>query len=464
MTHGAHDDALPGHDHHDAHHTHEHTPADATAASPTVRPLGALRPVAPAAWGDGERIAILDPYSGIAGDMTLGALVAVGLDPEWLRALPATLGLEDVAVRIAAVQRAGIGCVKVDFEIPPQPHGRHLSQIRALVAAAGVVPPVVRDAADRVFTLIAEQEAEIHATTVERVHLHEVGAVDAILDVVGSVWGLHLLGVSRLFCGPIQTGDGFVRAAHGVLPVPAPATLRILEGLPVRPGPDGAGELVTPTGAALVRVLSSGTAPREYVPRRSGFGAGTREFADRANALRLVLAELPPVLNSGPSGADDRQSVVLLAADVDDMSGEYLAAATDALRAAGALDVVLVPTVMKKGRPGARIEVLARPADADELESRIFQHTSTIGVRRSDATRRALPRSVHEIDVAGRRVRVKVARGPDGRTRVKPEFDDLAAASAATGRPVVELAEMAMRAAASLTSAAASDGTVEAKR
>jgi uncharacterized protein (DUF111 family) len=200
------------------------------------------------------------------------------------------------------------------------------------------------------------------------------------------------------------------------------------------------------------------------VPRRSGFGAGTREFADRANALRLVLAELPPVLNSGPSGADDRESVVLLAADVDDMSGEYLAAATDALRAAGALDVVLVPTVMKKGRPGARIEVLARPADADELESRIFQHTSTIGVRRSDATRRALPRSVHEIDVAGRRVRVKVARGPDGRTRVKPEFDDLAAASAATGRPVVELAEMAMRAAASLTSAAASDGTVEAKR
>jgi uncharacterized protein (TIGR00299 family) protein len=416
----------------------------------------ALRPVSAPEWGPGERIAILDPYSGIAGDMTLGALVAVGLDPEWLRALPATLGLADVQVRIAPVQRAGIGCVKVDFDIPPQPHGRHLAQIRALVAAADAVPSVVREAADRVFTLIAEQEAEVHGTTVDRVHLHEVGAVDAILDVVGSVWGLHLLGVSRVFCGPIQAGDGFVRAAHGVLPVPAPATLRILEGLPIRPGPDGAGELVTPTGAALVRVLSSGRAPREYVPRRSGFGAGTKEFTDRANALRLVLAELSDAPELAPA-ADGREALVLLAADVDDMSGEHLAAAADALRAAGALDVVLLSTLMKKGRPGTRIEVLARALDAHELETRIFQHTTTIGVRRCHATRVALPRTVHEIDLDGRRVRVKVARGPEGSTRVKPEFDDLAAASAATGRPLVELAERAMRAATDLVSAMESD-------
>ena len=440
---------------HAHHHDHAHHHAPPRVAGATAGAVTSLRPVAPPDWGPGARVAILDPYSGIAGDMLLGALVAVGLDPEWLRALPATLGLADVQVRIVAVQRAGIGCVKVDFDIPPQPHGRHLSQIRALVAAAAV-PPAVREAADRVFTLIAEQEAEIHGTTVERVHLHEVGAVDAILDVVGSVWGLHLLGVSRVFCGPVQTGDGFVRAAHGVLPVPAPATLRILEGLPIRPGPDGAGELVTPTGAALVRVLSSGGVPREYVPRRSGFGAGTKEFADRANALRLVLAELPGVPRA--SHDDDRESVVLLAADVDDMSGEHLAAAAAALRAAGALDVVLLSTVMKKGRPGSRLEVLARPQDAHELERRIFQHTTTLGVRCVDATRRALPRTVHEIDVDGRRVRVKVARGPDGRTRVKPEFEDLAAASAATGRSVVELAELAMRAAADLTSAVASDG------
>ena len=449
-----------GHAHGHAHEAHAHE-----ASPPVVEGAAFAAPGASAApsWGHGERIAILDPFSGIAGDMTLGALVAVGLDPEWLRALPATLGLDGVGVRIAPVQRAGIGCAKVDFDIPPQPHGRHLSQIRTLLGAARSVPPGVREAADRVFTLIAEQEAEIHGTTAERVHLHEVGAVDAILDVVGSVWGLQLLGVSRIFCGPIQTGDGFVRAAHGVLPVPAPATLRILEGLPIRPGPDGAGELVTPTGAALVRVLSSGSPPREYVPRRSGFGAGTKEFADRANALRLVLAELPHSSGTTPSG-DDRELVVLLAADVDDMSGEYLASAAEALRGAGALDVVLVPTLMKKGRPGTRIEVLARPKDADELETRMFQHTSTIGVRRSHATRRALPRAVHEIEVDGRRVRVKVARGPDGGTRVKPEFEDLAAASAATGRPVVELAEMAMRAAAAMTPAIASDGTADVRR
>src|SRR6185503_12408504 len=138
-------------------------------------------------------------------------------------------------------------------------------------------------------------EAEIHGTTMERVHLHEVGSVDAILDILGSVWGFHELGVSRVFCGTLMLGDGFVKAAHGVLPVPAPATLRLLEGLRVRPGPDGAGELVTPTGAALVRVLSSGLPPDEYVPLRSGFGAGTKDFTGRANALRVTLASVPDV-------------------------------------------------------------------------------------------------------------------------------------------------------------------------
>ncbi|MGZ8469476.1 MAG: nickel pincer cofactor biosynthesis protein LarC [Gemmatirosa sp.] len=403
-----------------------------------------------------ERIAILDPYSGIAGDMLLGALVAVGLDADWLRALPATLGLDGVTVDVRPVQRAGIGAVKVDFDIPPQPHGRHLSQIRRLVAAAGAVPEVVREAADRVFTLIAEQEAEIHGTTVERVHLHEVGAVDAILDVVGGVWGLHLLGVSRVFCGPVQLGDGFVRAAHGVLPVPAPATLRILQGLRVRPGPDDAGELVTPTGAALARVLSQGPPPREYVPVRSGFGAGTREFADRANALRVILADLSPTRRNTDEEAfiaatsPERESLVLLAADVDDMSGEYLAAAADALRAAGALDVVLLPTVMKKGRPGTRLEVLATPELAPQVEARIFADTTTIGVRWSRVARRALPRAQHEIDVDGHRVRVKISRTPDGRARVKPEFEDVAAAAAASGRSAVEVAESAMRSAAAL--------------
>src|SRR5206468_3182137 len=235
-------------------------------------------------------IGILHPFSGISGDMTLGALISVGLEPDWLRALPGRLGIEGIGTEIRDVKRAGIACTKVDFDIPPQPHGRHLKQIREIVSRSEA-PEGVKQRADAAFTLIAEQEAAIHGTTVERVHLHEVGAVDAILDIVGSIWGFDVLGVSRVYCGAITIGDGVVTASHGTMPVPAPATLRLLEGHVIRPGPTGAGELVTPTGAALVQVLSSGPPPREYIPLCSGFGAGTKEFAGRANALRLVVAE-----------------------------------------------------------------------------------------------------------------------------------------------------------------------------
>lgn len=376
-----------------------------------------------------ERVAILDPFSGIAGDMTLGALVAVGLDPDWLRALPARLGLDAVEVRVQEVLRGSLACVKVDFDIPPQPHGRSIADIRRLVDAAGVVPADVRARADRVFTAIAEQEAEIHGTTPDGVHLHEVGAVDAILDVVGSVWGLAMLGVQRVHCGALQVGDGFVRAAHGVLPVPAPATLRLLEGLAVRPGPDGAGELVTPTGAALVRVLSAGRPPAEYVPRRSGFGAGTKDFADRANALRLVLADAEPV-----DRATSRERLIVLAADLDDASPEYLADAVEQLRAAGALDVWTLAAGMKKGRAGVRVEILARPADADALERLVFDATPTIGVRRYAVERAALPRRVESVDVDGHTIRLKVVTLPGGGVRAKPEFDDVRRVASALAR------------------------------
>ncbi|HVE78795.1 MAG TPA: LarC family nickel insertion protein, partial [Gemmatimonadaceae bacterium] len=256
-------------------------------------------------------------------------------------------------------------------------------------------------------------------------------------------WGFERLGVDAVYCGAVQTGDGFVRAAHGVLPVPAPATLKLLEGHPIRPGPDGAGELVTPTGAALVRVLSRGAPPPEYVPRRSGFGAGTKDFPGRANALRLVLADERP-----PSAVDDgAETVVVLAADVDDMSGEYLAAVADSLRAAGALDVVLVATAMKKGRPGTRVEVLATPADADRLEDRLLLESSTIGVRRAEVRRRALPRRSVTVDVLGHPVSVKLVTLPGGGRRGKPEFDDVRRVAEATGRPVSDIFRVALDAA-----------------
>lgn len=385
-------------------------------------------------------IAILEPFSGIAGDMTLGALVDVGLDASWLRALPARLGLDGVEVRVERVSRGGIACTKVDFDIPPQPHARGIGEIRALVAAAGL-PEVVGRRADAAFTAIAEAEGAIHGIAPERVHLHEVGAVDAILDVVGAVWGVAELGVDAVYCGTIMLGDGTVQAAHGELPVPAPATLKLLEGHPVRPGPEGAGELVTPTGAALVRVLSEGPPPATYVPRRSGYGAGTRNPRGRPNALRIVLAD------AVRRNAVQVDLLVQLATDVDDMTGEQLAALADGLRAAGALDVVLTATSMKKGRVGTRVEALVRAEHAGNVEDVMFRDGSTIGVRRTVVERHALPREEQEVCVLDHSIRVKVVTLPGGARRAKPEFEDVARVAAETGRALTEVAALARAAA-----------------
>ena len=386
------------------------------------------------------RIAILDPFSGIAGDMLLGALVDAGLDPAFLVELPAVLGLEGVSTRITRVSRGQIACHKVDFEIPPQPHGRHLKHIRAIVQGSPA-PASVQAKAMEAFTRITECEAAIHGTTVEKVHLHEVGSVDAILDIVGGIWGLERLGVEAVCCGTIPLGDGFVDTQHGRMAVPTAATLRLLEGLPVRPGPEGSGELVTPTGAALVRVLSRGAPPAEFVPRASGFGAGTKDFPDRANALRLILADAEPkaLEGSSASGVVARERVVMLTADVDDATGEELAALADSLRSAGALDVSLVATVMKKGRPGHRVECLCTPAQADALERHLLVHGTTIGVRRAEVSRAVLPRTFRTVHAFGESVAVKVVSLPGGGERAKPEFDDVRRVADASGRSIPEV-------------------------
>ena len=382
------------------------------------------------------RIAILDATSGIAGDMTLGALVAVGLDPDFITGLPARLGLEGVTATVKPVMRAGISCVKVDFDIPPQPHGRHLKHIRAIIEKADA-PPVVKEKADAIFLALTTAEAEIHGTTIEKVHLHEVGAVDSILDVIGSVWGLHLLGVEKVYCGPLVVGEGTVHAAHGEMPVPAPATLKLLEGLAVKPGPAGSGELVTPTGAALVRLLSSGAPPEAYRPLRSGYGAGTKDFPKRANALRITLAE-------STTSAGGAETLIELVADIDDMSAEYVAAAADALRESGALDVTVIPSIMKRGRPGMRIEALVNPDAAAAVEALLFRETTTIGVRRRTVSRVALVRSTVSVEVLGHSVSVKVAVLPDGTKRAKPEFLDVQRVSLATGRPLQDIFRLAL--------------------
>lgn len=392
------------------------------------------------------KIAVVDPASGIAGDMFLGALVDLGLSREWLEGLPRALGLDGVGVRIADVKRSGVRCVKVDFDIPPQPHGRPLSEIHRLIDAVRT-PPTVAKLAHEVFDAIGSVESEIHGTSTERLHLHEVGSVDAILDIVGSVWGLELLGVEAVFNTRVSLGDGTVKTAHGVLPVPAPATLRLLEGFAVTHGPNGSGELTTPTGAALLKVLSKGQPPAEYRPGRSGYGAGTRDIRGQLNAVRVILGE-----STGASASDESprhthtEHLHILSADIDDMSPEELASAAETLRAQGALDVVLLNTTMKKGRLGTRVEALVKAGDAARLEEKILLQFSTLGVKRFSVERTALHRDAKVVRLGGHEIRVKISTLPDGTLRAKAEFDDLRRVAQETMRPISEIRSDVMNA------------------
>lgn len=385
------------------------------------------------------KIAVLDPASGIAGDMFLGALVDVGLDKAWLERLPYALGLSGVEVRIADVQRSHVHCVKVDFEIPPQPHGRAVSEIHRLIDAVKIPEKVARSAHEA-FEAIAAIESAIHGVAPNELHLHEVGAVDAILDIIGSVWGVELLGIERIYNTKVSLGDGTVKTAHGVLPVPAPATIRLLEGFNVRHGPPGSGELTTPTGAALLRVLSKGAPPQEYVPLSSGYGAGTRDIHGQLNALRIILGESSAEQHDHHHHEHvHTEHLHVLSADIDDMSPEELAGAADVLRAEGALDVVLLHTTMKKGRLGTRVEALVQTSDLARLEEKIFLQFTTLGVKTFDVVRNALDRESRLVRFDGRDIRVKVATLPDGTQRAKPEFDDLRRVAEETSRPLAEI-------------------------
>ncbi len=394
------------------------------------------------------KIAILDPASGIAGDMFLGALVDVGLDKAWLERLPSALGLSGVEVRIDDVQRSQVHCVKVDFEIPPQPHGRAVSEIHRLIDAVKIPEKVARSA-HAAFEAIAAIESAIHGVAPDELHLHEVGAVDAILDIVGSIWGVELLGIERIYNTKVALGDGTVKTAHGILPVPAPATIRLLEGFNVRHGPPGSGELTTPTGAALLRVLSKGAPPQEYIPLSSGYGAGTRDIHGQLNALRIILGEATVDQHDHHHHHHEHvhtEHLHVLSADIDDMSPEELAGAAEVLRAEGALDVVLLHTTMKKGRLGTRVEALVQTSDLARLEEKIFVQFTTLGVKTFDVVRNALERESRLVRFDGRDIRVKVATLPDGTQRAKPEFDDLRRVAEETSRPLAEIRSEVMNA------------------
>jgi len=383
------------------------------------------------------RIAILDPAAGISGDMTLGALLSLGVPVRWLEELPARLCVSDVRVTVRDVRRSGVTCKQVEFSIPEQPHGRHVGELLRLVERAPV-SDWVKERALKAFRLVGEAEGRVHGVAPEQVHLHEVGAVDAVLDIVGAIEGFEQLGVEAVHNLPVAVGQGWVEAAHGRLPVPAPATAILLEGLVIANGGPVEGEATTPTGAALLRVLSAGPPPERWRLTGSGWGAGQRDPKHYPNALRILVAE----------SASEAGRVVLLATDVDDMSPEYVEPLRQALVSAGALDVQTWPVQMKKGRSGFRVEVMAPEALADAVTAELFRHSTTAGVRRWFAERATLPRHQLTVRLDGVAVRVKVLDG--GTVRVKPEYDDVLAAAKALGRPPIDVARAVERDAAAL--------------
>ena len=378
------------------------------------------------------RIAILDPAAGISGDMTLGALLSLGVPVSWLEELPKRLGLDGVAVAVRDVRRTGIMCKQIEFAIPDQPHGRHVGALVRLVEQAPV-SDWVKQRAVRAFQLVGEAEGRVHAVAPEKVHLHEVGAVDAVLDIVGGIEGFEKLGVEAVYHFPVAVGQGWVETAHGQLPVPAPATAILLEGVEIAADGPVVGEATTPTGAALLRVLSSGAPPERWRMVGSGWGAGQRDPKAYPNALRILVAE----------SASEAGRVVLLATDVDDMSPEYVEPLRQALVAAGALDVQTWPVQMKKGRQGFRVEVMVPESLAEAVTAELFRHSTTAGVRRWVAQRATLPRRQLTVRLDGVAVRVKVLDG--GSVRVKPEYDDVLAAAQALGRPPLEVARAVER-------------------
>ena len=399
------------------------------------------------------RFAILDPAAGISGDMLLGALVAAGAPADWLQGLPLRLGLPDVGVLIQEVDRCGVRATKVtvvladgSLEAPGElvhaphahPHShehhhaphRHVGELIEIIDRAPL-SDWVRERAVRAFRLLGEAEGRIHGVPAEEVALHEVGAMDALVDVVGAIEGFERLGIERVHHRPVAVGSGWVRAAHGVIPVPAPATALLLEGIEIAASGPVVGEATTPTGAVLLRVLSSGPPPARWrIAGAGAWGAGGRDPEGYPNALRLILAE--PAREAG--------EVAVLSTDLDDLSPEYLEPLREALLAAGALDVQMWTTQMKKGRAGFRVEVTVAPAEADQVTEALFRHSTTAGIRRYSAERVTLARREVEVTMAdGAAVRVKVLDGPDG-PRVKPEYEDVAALARRTGRPAHEVA------------------------
>ena len=354
--------------------------------------------------------------------MFLAALLDAGVEFARLQEELKKLPLGTYEFTQSRVMRRGLAGNHVEIEVPgKQPH-RHLSHIEALIGGAPIPEPV-KQTALRIFRRLGEVEARLHNVSVEKIHFHEVGAVDAILDIVGVCLGFDLLGNPELTCSPLNVGGGRVEAAHGSLPVPAPATAELLKGIPIySSGVEG--ELVTPTGAALVAELASsfGPMPRMIV-EKIGYGAGTKDFPSHPNLARLFVGESTDVMKSSPGAAGD-EMVSVIEANVDDMSPQLYGYLAEKALAAGALDVTCTSVQMKKNRPGLLLTVLSRLEACDALADLLFEQTTTIGVRIYEARRKILERELVTVATPYGPVRVKVARRNGKEMNAAPEFED----------------------------------------
>ena len=371
----------------------------------------------------------INPFTGLAGDMLLAALLDAGAPIAPVRAAIEATGLTGWDLTADRVIDHGLAATRVRVRVTDHATERHAAELIAMASAAKPEPVAARAVA--ALRAIAEVEARIHDSAPESVHLHELGGHDTIVDVVGVAAALHALGVDEVVCAPLPLGTGRVRSAHGLIPAPAPATLALLTGAAVV-GTDIPGETVTPTGAALLRALDARFDPMPAMTvRGTGYGAGTRRLADRPNVVAVTLGERL---------RGDGDVVTVLETNLDDVTGELLGHVIARSLQAGALDAWATPAVMKKGRPAHVLHLLAHPQDIDMLQELLFVETGTLGVRRYTVDRKVLPRRFETVEIDG--VPVSVKHGPHG---AKPEHDDLVAAADRLGLPLRSVAERVMR-------------------
>jgi pyridinium-3,5-bisthiocarboxylic acid mononucleotide nickel chelatase len=395
----------------------------------------------PLARGEGKgKTLFLDAFSGIAGDMTIAALVDLGVPFEVVQRAVSAVPLAGAGLVLSRAFVGAIGVTRFEVEIGESSRERSYAEIDALLLNAEALDPEARELGRRIFRRLALAECEVHRIALEDVHFHEVGAVDAIVDIVGAAACFTHLG-AEVVASPLPMGRGFVECRHGTLPLPAPATIGCLRGVPTYDAGIDA-ELVTPTGAAILATVASRFERwPEFAPERIGWGGGSQRLPDRPNALRVVIGRPEPMeaISAG-------KSHVVLEANVDDMSGELAAHAIRALLSAGALDAWATPITMKKGRPGLTLSALCPAAAADTVTSVLLRETSSIGVRRIDAARTERPRQVVSVSTEFGAIPLKVSGGPWGPPQVKPEFDACARAAENAGVPVRQVIAAALRA------------------